>query len=102
MSYLVLHVRPYDFTTEDGKQLRGASVTYLDLQNPPEGGEVGHAPLTMSVGEELVSNFREAPAFYDLDFRHRRGKGGKPQLVLAGAELKRGVSLGKSETRNPV
>lgn len=98
MSYLVLHVRPYNFTTDDGKQLRGASVTYLDLENPPERGEVGHAPLTMSVGEELVGSFREAPAFYDLDFRHRRGKGGKPVLVLAGAQLRKGVAL--KDSRN--
>lgn len=102
MSYLVLHVRPYDFTTDDGKQLRGASVTYLDLEAPTEPGEVGHAPLTMSVGEELVPKFGQAPALYDLDFRHRRGKGGKPVLVLAGARAVRPVSLGESENRKTV
>lgn len=102
MSYLVLHVRPYDFTTDDGKQLRGASVTYLDLSSPTERGEVGHAPLTMSVGEELVSSFNQAPALYDLDFRHRRGKGGKPVLVLAGANLRKPVRLGDSEIQTKV
>ena len=102
MSYLVLHVRPYDFTTNDGKQLRGASVTYLDLSSPTERGEVGHAPLTMSVGEELVSSFTQAPALYDLDFRHRRGKGGKPVLVLAGAKAIRPVNLGQSENQKTV
>jgi len=56
----------------------------------------------MSVGEELVSSFRQAPAFYDLDFRHRRGKGGKPVLVLAGAQLRKGVALGDSRIEKTV
>lgn len=102
MSYLVLHVRPYDFTTDEGKQLRGATVTYLDLDSPTEAGEVGHAPLNMSVGEELVNSFGQAPGFYDLDFRHRRGKGGKPVLVLAGAQLRQPVRLGGSENQKTV
>jgi len=102
VSFLVLHVRPYDFETEDGKHLQGASVTYLDLSGPVEKGEVGHAPLTMSVGQELVHSFTEAPALYDLDFRQRRGKGGKPVLLLAGARMERGVNLTKSDNQKTV
>lgn len=102
MSYLVLHVRPWDFTTDDGEQRKGATVTYLDLTSPTEPGEVGHPTLNMSVGEELVSSFGQAPAFYDLDFRHRRGKGGKPVLVLAGAQLRQGVALGDSRIEKKV
>ena len=102
MSYLVLHVRPWDFATDDGERKRGATVTYLDLQAATEPGEVGHAPLSMSVGEELVPSFGQAPALYDLDFRHRRGKGGKPVLVLAGAKAIRPVNLGQSENQKTV
>lgn len=96
MSYLVLHVRPYDFTADDGKQVRGSSVTYLDLGGPSEPGELGHAPLTMSVPDEVARDFREAPALYDLDFRQRRGKGGRPTLTLAGARLVAPVQLADS------
>lgn len=102
MSYLVLHVRPYDFTAEDGKQVRGASVTYLDMTGPVENGELGHAPLTMSVPDEVARDFREAPALYELDFRHRRGKGGRPVLVLAGAQLQQPVALAESGSRTKV
>ena len=56
----------------------------------------------MSVGEELVPSFGHAPALYDLDFRHRRGKGGKPVLVLAGAKAVRPVTLGQSENQKAV
>lgn len=102
MNYLVLHVRPYSFEADDGKHVSGASVTYLDLGAPVERGEVGHPPLTMSVSDDVAKSFPQAPALYDLDFRHRRGKGGKPVLTLAGARLKHPVNLGKSENEKTV
>ena len=102
MSYLVLHVRSYDFQADDGKQVRGATVTYLDLSAPIEPGEVGRPPLSMSVPAEVAASFREAPALYAMDFRQRRGKGGKPVLTLAGAELRQRVNLGDSDIQKKV
>lgn len=99
MSYLVLHVRPFDFESEDGKQVQGSSVTYLDLSSSAESGEVGIPPLRMSVTQDVGRTFSHAPGIYNLDFRHRPGRGGKPVLVLVGAELQKRVSLGTPENQ---
>jgi hypothetical protein len=86
--YLVLYVRPYDFQTKEGERCQGATVTYLDLTmqatNP---GEHGFAPLQLSIDHEVSKSFTAAPGYYDLEFRQRRGKDGKPQIVLTGGQL---------------
>lgn len=94
MSYLVLHVRPYDFESE-GQRLHGVSVSYLDLSSPPSSaeGERGYAPLTLNGEPGLVDQFEEVPGFYRLDFRHRRGARGRPQIVLVGAQFEGAATL---------
>ena len=97
MSYLVLHVRPYDFDSDDGRRISGASVTYLDLSEPatpPAGSdERGVAPLTITTTVDAARGIVQTPGIYDLRFTQRRGKAGRPVLVLADAELVRQVDL---------
>lgn len=97
MNFLVLNVRPYSFEADDGRQISGASVTYLDLEagddTTPSTDEKGLAPLTISAPERIVQDFDGVPGLYQLHFTHRRGKGGKPQLSLGGATLVRTVDL---------
>ncbi len=99
MSYLVLHVRPFDFSGEDGRQISGSSITYVDLRAEQEPGELGRPPLTISVTTQAASAFRQVPGLYELDFRQRRGKAGKPVLTLAGGELKQAVKFDSLVTR---
>ena len=92
MSYLVLHVRPYDFDSDDGRRISGASVTYLDLAEPDTSrasDERGVAPLTISTTVDASRGISQAPGIYDLRFTQRRGKGGRPVLTLTGAQLVR-------------
>jgi len=95
MSFLVLHARPYDFASDDGRHISGVSVTYLDLsQSPvlPQGSdERGVAPLTITATVDAAQGIVQAPGIYDLRFTQRRGKAGRPVLVLAAAELVRQV-----------
>ncbi len=99
MSYLVLHVRPYDFNDQSsGRRVQGATVTYLDLDLPPSSqGERGYAPLQLSVDAELGAAFTHCPGFYDLSFAQRRGRQGKPQLVVTRARLEAPVDLRRLE-----
>jgi len=94
VSYLVLSVRPYSFEADDGRNLSGASVTYVDLEaeTRPEDGS-GYAPLTISAPTRVASDFSKVPGLYDLHFTQRRGKGGRPVLALGGATLERPVDL---------
>lgn len=96
MSYLVLHMRPYDFESDDGRRISGASVTYIDLSEPgpsPTSDERGVAPLTITTTVDAAQGIVQAPGVYDLRFTHRRGKAGRPVLALAGAQLVRQVEL---------
>lgn len=95
MRYLVLHVRPFDFQGEDGRNISGASVTYLDLEVTPSTDELGLAPLTISAPARMGDQFPQVPGLYELHFTHRRGKGGRPVLALGGATLDRPVDLTK-------
>jgi len=94
MSFLVLNVRSYSFDAEDGRHISGASVTYLDLTPTPSSDAQGVPPLTVSVPPEVATQFPSAPAIYQLEFTQRPGKGGRPMLALARAELVRPVNLG--------
>lgn len=99
MTYLVLHVRPYDFEA-DGRRIQGASVTYIDPSTPLTAqGERGHPPLSLSVDSDAARQITEVPGFYVLDFAHRRGKNGRPQVMLAGAQLVADVDLRPSSPR---
>lgn len=93
MNYLVLHVRPYDFTGRDGQRRQGATISYLDLDASPAPGERGLAPMQVSVPLELVKSFPQAPALYSLGFAQRRGRDGKPELHISSATLERGLDL---------
>jgi hypothetical protein len=100
MSYLVLHVRPYDFEGQDKKRHQGATVTYLDLSATAPAPEVGSSPLKLSVDEQLAKKFTTAPALYDLSFGQRRGKDGKPSLYINGATLEVAVDLADGSLLN--
>jgi hypothetical protein len=92
--YLVLHVRPYDFEAEEGRRVRGATVTYIDPETPiTADGERGRPPLSLSVEPGIERELTDVPGFYDLTFAQRRGKNGRPQLVLSGARLRARFAL---------
>lgn len=86
MNYLVLYIRPFSFKDDQGKQLEGATVHYLDPQALPLEGEVGCPPFQATVSLEASKGFQKAPAFYDLDFRKRRTSKGKQEAVLVGGK----------------
>lgn len=87
MTFLVLHVRPYAFDADDGRRIEGATVTYLDPSTPIEEGERGLPPLQLTMPSEVASQFPEAPGYYQIKFAHKRGKGGRPVLSVAGARM---------------
>jgi hypothetical protein len=96
MSYLVLHVRPYSFKDDSDRTVEGATITYLDLGNDAEPGELGHAPLSISATLDQLRDFTNVPGFYDMNFKQVRGAKGRPRLVFADATLTQAVVF-KSE-----
>lgn len=104
-AYLVLHVRPYDFESDDNRRIQGATVTYIDPETPVTNGERGKPPLSLSVDQGVDRQLKEVPGFYELEFAHKRGKNGRPQVVLSGARLVSSVAFtpgSKSGSQTPV
>lgn len=87
MNYLVLHARPYSFQDDNGRAVEGATITYLDLDNEPEQGEKGFAPLNISATLDQLREFSTVPGFYDMSFKQVRGAKGRPRLVFTRAAL---------------
>lgn len=93
MNYLVLHTRPYNFKDDEGRTVEGATITYLDLDNDPDQGEKGFAPLSISAKLDQLHDFTSVPGFYNMNFRQARGANGRPRLVFANATLTQPMSF---------
>ncbi len=102
MRCLVLGARRYDFKDDDGARVEGAKLHYLTLDATedayPDPDRVGEIPFEVSAPLALFEEFSQAPAFYDVEFRQRPGRGGRPTLQVAGVSYQGPVSFG-SPTR---
>lgn len=97
MRCLVLGARRYSFRSDDGERVEGATLHYLTLDGEPDtstGDEKGEIPLAVSAPLAVFQDLRTAPAFYDVDFRQRPGKGGRPTLQATGVSYLGEASLG--------
>jgi hypothetical protein len=93
--YLVLSAKRYSFKNDDGDQVSGCTVQYLDLEGgvSNEQNRRGFEPLTITAAPEAFDQFTHLPGFYALDFRQRPGRNGRPTLALTDARLERAVTL---------
>ncbi len=99
MRCLVLGARRYDFKDDDGGRVEGATLHYLTLdgsQDGATGDQVGEIPMQVSAPSSLFHQLTEVPAFYDVDFRQRPGRGGRPTLQAAGVSYEGPAPLGDS------
>lgn len=98
MRCLVLGARRYSFKDDDGALVEGAKLHYLTLDGELDGStdEIGEIPFEVSIPRDVFAQLREAPAFYDVDFRQRPGRGGRPTLQAAGVSYQGPVSFGAS------
>lgn len=92
--HLVLSINSYDFENRKGERVQGAKVAYINKKPSSREKEIGFPPLLVNVSNpELVSNFEEVPAIYEMDFEQVTGKNNKPEIILANAELISPVDL---------
>ena len=95
--FLVLAAKKYDFKNDAGEQVAGATVQYLDFESGAlnEPNRKGFEPVTIAATTEAFAQFTEVPAYYDLQFRQRAGKNGRPTLALTSAKLLQPFKLTK-------
>ena len=102
MRCLVLGVRRYSFKDDDGERVEGAKLHYLTLDaSEDEDLDVdqrGEIPFEVSAPLGLYDKLGEVPAFYDVDFRQRPGRGGRPTLQAAGVSYLGPCRLGDAAT----
>lgn len=84
MRCLVLGARRYDFKDDDGARVEGVTLHYLTLDSEQSSDQRGEVPFSCSAPPGLFHQLEELPAMYDVDFRQRPGRGGKPTLQAVG------------------
>ncbi len=84
--YVVLGARLFDFTNDKAQRFHGIKVTYIDMaENTPSAR--GYQPMTINGDAEMFPEFSQGAGLYDLDFRMRPDRQGKPVLTLHSAKL---------------
>lgn len=101
MHGIVLSARRYDFADPNGKQVRGVSVAYIEQHPELEPDRRGHVITNISGPLEVWEQLTEVPALYDLDFKLRPGKMGKPSVQLVGCQLVQRVDVMVREAPGP-
>lgn len=84
---VVLAARAYDFQDERNQQIKGVSLTYITDHYEDTHDRRGSFPMIVSATSEVFHSISALPGVYELDFRQRPGRGGKPGLTVVGAKL---------------
>jgi hypothetical protein len=93
---LVLSADSWEMTDEStGEVRRGVSLCFVNQYRDATDKSVGLRPTKTSATAEVFEAIRKggAPGLYQLDFRTRPGKEGKPVLTAARAEFVRKLDL---------
>ncbi len=92
MEVLVLGVKRYGFTNDGGERVEGTTVFYLEGFDFPfnEGNMKGIFPLNVTnQSENFFDKFIDLPAYYNIVFRQKPDKKGKPVSVPVDAKYSR-------------
>jgi hypothetical protein len=90
---LLLSARRYDFKDDDGRRIEGVTLTYLTGDVDHEADRRGQSPLSIPAPVDVWHQLQAVPGFYQVDFRQRPGKGGRPALQAVGVEFLAPVAL---------
>ena len=91
---LVLGVKRYGFTNDGGEKIEGTTVIYVeDLEFPFEESNMkGIFPMNVTnQSSEFFEKFPTVPAYYNVTFRQKPDKKGKPVSVPVEAKFSRAL-----------
>jgi hypothetical protein len=90
---VLLAARRYQFTDDKtGRPVEGVSLTYLTGDSETTPDQRGMFPLSITAPLEVFGLLTEVPGVYDMDFKQRPGKGGKPALQVVGLRFKQALT----------
>lgn len=91
-NYTVLGARLFDFTNDKLQRFTGVKVTYIDMAEDTSTAK-GYQPMVINGDAEMFPEFTQGAGIYDLDFRMRPDRQGKPVLSLYSAKLVQPLDL---------
>lgn len=96
MRCLVLGARRYDFKDDDGGRVEGVTLHYLTLDGSLDGStdQRGEIPMQVSAPMAVFKELDECPGYYEVDFKQRPGRGGRPTLQAAGLSYLAAAPIG--------
>ena len=98
MECLVLGARRYDFKDDDGAPVKGVTLYYLTGDAEAEENQVGEIPMQVSAPLAVFHQLDQLPAVYDVQFKQRPGRGGRPTLQAVGLSYSGPARFGATET----
>jgi hypothetical protein len=92
--FLVLNAKRYSFANDDGEKVEGTTLQYLDPEETvQEANRQGLDVMTISAPLDFYEQLPALPGVYDLTFKQRPGKNGRPTLTVTSARFLESVSL---------
>jgi hypothetical protein len=97
--FLVLNAKRYSFKNDDGELVEGTTLQYLDPEEEvQEANRRGAEVLTITAPVDFFDQLHTLPGSYDLNFRQRPGKNGRPTLAVTSARFSESVNLGQIQS----
>ena len=92
--FLVLNAKRYSFKNDDGEQVEGTTLQYLDpSEEVDEANRRGAEVLTITAPVKFFDELHTLPGLYELVFKQRPGKNGRPTLTVTTARFLDSASL---------
>lgn len=86
--FLVLNAKRYSFSNDDGEKVEGTTLQYLEPgELVAEENRRGAEVLTITAPVDFFDQLSTLPGLYDLNFRQRPGKNGRPTLTVTSARF---------------
>jgi hypothetical protein len=93
MKCLVFSARRYSFNDDQGQPVNGVKLFYLTGDVSAAGDTRGAEVMNISGPLDLWPQVGDLPGIYDVDFRQRPGRNGKPSLQVAALTFIEKVAL---------
>jgi hypothetical protein len=93
--FLVLNAKRYSFKNDDGEQVEGTTLQYLEPgELVAEANRRGADVMTITASVAFYDQLPTLPGVYDLGFKQRPGKNGRPTLTVTSARFLEASLLG--------
>lgn len=86
--FLVLNAKRYSFANDNGEKVEGTTLQYLDPEEVvTEENRCGVEVMTITAPLDFYEQLTQVPGLYDLGFKQRPGKNGRPTLTVTSARF---------------